>query len=300
MIFENVEKLDTVFFMKLTVSIYNAECCAHFLCFYVASCTYKRLPEFFLEWEKTQTEHSTPLTAIKRHAYICTAVLWVIMIISIAITAFLVLGTNMQDMMLVPLSPDHPHANIMKGVNLTVIAFQNIAWLAPSAFMFMVTNILSQEFNGLTSYIKELGYGDITKIKQTVEPIRRHHQRLCNIVGHADDIFSMQIAVTFSSSFLIACVFMYIMIYHEQPGVDPILLTLIETFWLVISLSRMSMDCVSGAMLNGAVSTYYRYMYRQTSSISRTKSLKSSVSRLVLQMLLPNPLRSGVKSGMKM
>ena len=40
--------------------------------------------------------------------------------------------------------------------------------------------------------------------------------------------------------------------------------------------------------------------YRQISNISRTKSQKWNVSRFVLQLSLPNPLRPGVESIMKM
>ena len=41
-------------------------------------------------------------------------------------------------------------------------------------------------------------------------------------------------------------------------------------------------------------------VYHQTSNISHTKSQNLNVSRLVLQLSLPNPLKPGVKSRMKM
>ena len=40
--------------------------------------------------------------------------------------------------------------------------------------------------------------------------------------------------------------------------------------------------------------------YRQSSNITHTKSQNLNVSHLVLQLSLPNPLKSGVESGMKM
>ena len=42
------------------------------------------------------------------------------------------------------------------------------------------------------------------------------------------------------------------------------------------------------------------YKYRKVSNISRTKSQNLIVSDLVLQLSLPNPLKLGVKSRMKM
>ena len=41
-------------------------------------------------------------------------------------------------------------------------------------------------------------------------------------------------------------------------------------------------------------------LYRQISNIRRTNSQTLNVSRLVLQLSLPNPLKSGIKSRMKM
>ena len=40
--------------------------------------------------------------------------------------------------------------------------------------------------------------------------------------------------------------------------------------------------------------------YRKISNIRRTKSLNFNVSRLVLQLTLPNPMKPGIKSRMKM
>ena len=43
-----------------------------------------------------------------------------------------------------------------------------------------------------------------------------------------------------------------------------------------------------------------RWIYRQISNIRRTNSHKSNVSRLVLQLSVPNPLKPGIKLRMKM
>ena len=40
--------------------------------------------------------------------------------------------------------------------------------------------------------------------------------------------------------------------------------------------------------------------YRKTSCISRNKSQNLNVSRIVLQLSLPNPLKAGVELSMKM
>ena len=129
MIFGNNETLYTSFLLKLLSTIFNAECLAHFVCFYIASCSYKRLPEFFIQWENVQAQFSVSLTSIKRQAYICTAILWIFVIINTGSFAYLVWGTQKNYSVVLPLSSDHPHINIMKVVNLVVGTFQTVAWL---------------------------------------------------------------------------------------------------------------------------------------------------------------------------
>ena len=46
--------------------------------------------------------------------------------------------------------------------------------------------------------------------------------------------------------------------------------------------------------------TAYVYIYHQSSNKSRPKFQNLNVSRLVLQLSLPNPMKPGVKSRMKM
>ena len=251
MVFVTSANFDLFLVLNLTMSIYHIECFAHFICFYVASCRYKRLPEFFIQWEKTQLVYSFPLTSIKHRAYICAAILWITIIIVIAGNSYIIFGTHLQSVILGPVAMDHPQIKLLKIVKIVVAIYLAVAWVAPSMFMFLVAKTLSQEFTRITRQIRD---SDGDKIKEILEPVRRHHQRLCKLVGHADEIFSMQIAVNFAGSFPVMCLFMYIIIYDEQSGPFRIVMILTEIYWLVITFARILMDCISGAMLNVAVS----------------------------------------------
>ena len=250
MVFDTSANFDLLV-MNLTMSIYHIECFAHFVCFYVASCTYKRLPEFFIQWEKAQLVYSFPLISIKRQAYICAAILWIIIIIVIAGNSYIIFETHLQSVILGPVVMDHPQIKILKIAKIVVGIYLAIAWVASSMFMFLVAKILSQEFTGITRQIRD---SDGDKIKEILEPVRRHHQRLCKLVGHADEIFSMQIAVNFAGSFPMMCLVMYVIIYDDQSGLDRMFMILMEIILLVITFARILMDCISGAMLNVAVS----------------------------------------------
>ena len=255
MTFDSNETFDIGFVMKLALNVFNVECFAHFVCFYVASCSYKRLPEFFIEWEKIQSLFSIPLTSIHHQAYIYTAILGMILIVVNGGNGYISWGNaGLQDMMIVPMEVDDPHITIMKVVNLVFCAYQTLAWLTPSIFMHMVAKILSQEFDNITKQLKEIRDSGVIKAQEILESTRRHHQRLCKLVGHADDIFSMQIAVTFCGSFAMVCLGMYICIYSTPAGTSRTLVLIMWSFWLVMGLARILLDCVSGAMLNAAVS----------------------------------------------
>ena len=60
----------------------------------------------------------------------------------------------------------------------------------------------------------------------------------------------------------------------------------------------VSQVIVSAVIQQQGLSQYS--IYRQFSNIRRTQSQNITVSRLVLQLSLPNPMKSGVKLRMKM
>ena len=126
MIFRSDAKLDISFLIEIAMSVYKIESFAHFVCFYVAS--WKTLPEFFIQWEKVQSVYSSPLTSIKRQVYIATAVLWIVMIIFTAASAYFLFGTPLQNLMLITSKTDHPRVDIIKVVKVVSGCFQAFAW----------------------------------------------------------------------------------------------------------------------------------------------------------------------------
>ena len=68
---------------------------------------------------------------------------------------------------------------------------------------------------------------------------------------------------------------------------------------IVTRLDNSGTSCPSCCLQSFHFGTFFR-VYRQTSNISHTKSPKLNVSRLDLWLYLPNPLKQGVESRMKM
>ena len=261
MIFNSDETFDTSLFVKLIMNIFNITSFLHFVCFYGTSCAYKRLPNFFLQWESVHSHFPVTLSSINRQAYIYTAILWFILINVNVASGYLLWGTQIQTGALIELQAHHPHANVLKVFNFVVGIYQSVAWFVPSTFMYIVAKALSHEFVCITRQIRETIDTDVTRIKEILESTRRHHQGLCKIVGQADEIFSMQIAVTFTGSLITVCFIMYIIIYDETPSVNQTLMMMLWIYWMVMGLSRMLTDCISGAMLNAAVSILWNMCY---------------------------------------
>ena len=69
----------------------------------------------------------------------------------------------------------------------------------------------------------------------------------------------------------------------------------------VVTRTSVNALCVNDISESTETHAFVRYGdYRKISNISRTKSSHLNVSRLVLQLSLPNPIKPGVKSRMKM
>ena len=69
-------------------------------------------------------------------------------------------------------------------------------------------------------------------------------------------------------------------------------ISLLFTHWLLAMQYGVTAPHCNGLLLDGT--------HHKISNIRRTKSPNLNVSRLVLQLSLPNPMKPGVKSRMKM
>ena len=73
-----------------------------------------------------------------------------------------------------------------------------------------------------------------------------------------------------------------------------------STVDIILLINHMLMETDRQPTMAEIFNNQPNNIYRQTCNISHTKSENLDISRLVLQLVLPNPLKSGVKSRMKM
>ena len=253
-IFNGNDQFGVELIFKLIFVIWGFETLGHSIGFFVASVSYKRLPELLFEWDKVRSQCGQNIGSLKKQTDICTAVAWLLACLNIAFCTYPTFAYNLQEHVMYPVSmeDDHYKVLVMKIVNLVVESYLIFAWVTPSALLFVVTNALTWEFNYTTQQIRELCQ---KSGKFSLGRIRAHHQKLCNLVDQADDIFSMQIATTFLGSLTLICSILYALINGDDVS---IMERLIQVYWLTTAALKIFTDCVSGARLNNAVSTIYK------------------------------------------
>ena len=256
--FDARDRFGTSLFIKISYCVWSLQCAGHFVASFIACESYHRLPEFFTEWENIRADLSRSMNSINKFAIVCTVILVIFVFANFAFSTYLIFGTTLQDVTLAPWNREYEYLVVIQAVNTVHCIYLSFAWIGSSVLMFIICKILAYEFKQINYRIKDLSRMEPPRHVERLEGLRRHHQNLCNLVANADDIFSMQIAISFTGSLVTACLMIYIIIYDDDPTSSGTLMIVIKGFWICVSLAKVIIDCVSGAILNDGVS-YWDY-----------------------------------------
>ena len=252
LLFSKTDRFGPEFFTKLAYAIWTVETFLHFTSFYVASCVYERLPKFFFEWEKIRNHCPLSNASITRLTNICTAIVWALVVFFTGFNSYLMIFTDSLTMLLSPFPENHPFAMAIRVIDIILEVYLNFAWIAPSALMFVFCRILAIEFNEVKHKVNMLGLKGRLILFRDLEGIRQHHEKLCTLVGCADNLFSIQIVGSFAGSVFMTCLMTYILIVDNFGAV----FTMTQVVHLVTAVMKVMIDCISGAMINEAVSVH--------------------------------------------
>ena len=256
-VFDNKETFGITLFLKMTHCVWLLETLGHYAASVIVCFNYKRLPEYFIEWEKIRPDCALTLNAIKRHANICAAILGSFLFINSILSTYLIFWSNVRDAYLAPWNREDKYVIVIQIINSIQTFYCSLSWFGPSALMFVICKILAYEFKAIQHRIKRLSQDQTDSCEDTLERLRRHHQYLCNLVANADDIFSMQNAISLSCSLVIACFLQYIIVYDDGPQSMEPLVVFTKGFWVCLCFNKVILDCVSGTSLNTAVRYFY-------------------------------------------
>ena len=248
------ETFGVLLFLKMTYCVWSLETLGHYVASLISCLYYKRLPEYFIEWEKIRPDCTLTLNEIKRYATISATILGILLVTNSIFTTYLVFWTNTLDSYLAPWDRGFGYVFVIQVINAIQQFYCTFVWFGPSVLMYIVCKILAHEFHAIQHRIRRITQEQTVPSEDTLERLRRHHQNLCNLVANADDIFSMQIAFSFAGSLVIACFLQYIIVYDDGPNSTKPLIVFIKAFWVAICFTKVSLDCVSGTILNSAVS----------------------------------------------
>ena len=254
MVFNDRDKFGTFLFLKISYCVWSIECVGHYVASFIACECYHRLPEFFTEWEKIRGDFSQSTNYINRFTVVCAVILGTLVFANTVFITYLIFWTSFEDLILVPWNREYKYVVVIQTINMIHYMYLSFAWFGPSVLMFMICKTLACEFKEINNHIRELSRLERCMCVKRFEGLRRHHQNLCNLVANADDIFSMQIAISFTGSLVIACLLIYIIIYGDDPTYGGSMIVAIEGFWVCGALAKVIVDCVSGAILNDGVS----------------------------------------------
>ena len=252
--FDGRDTFGTFLFLKIAYAIWSIECVGHYVASFIACECYHRLPELFTEWEKIRGDFSQSMNYISRFTIVCAVILGILVFANTAFATYLIFWTTFQDVLLAPWNREFKYVIVIQTINVIHCMYLLFAWFGPSVLMFMICKILAYEFKHINNRIRELSRMEPSRCAESLEGLRRHHQNLCNLVANADDIFSMQIAISFTGSLVIACLLIYIIIYGDDPTPSGTMIVVIKGFWVCEALAKVILDCVSGAILNDGVS----------------------------------------------
>ena len=121
-----------------------------------------------------------------------------------------------------------------------------------------MTNLLATEYQLIFKQIQQASQTGSHLFDQGIGDIRRRHWDLSQVVSKVDDIFCAHIALNVIASLLLSCFGLYTVIWNKSFDEDA-LSAITEFSWVPISLAKLTSDCVSGIMLNDAVSILHSH-----------------------------------------
>ena len=106
LIFNRDDQFGVPFIIELATVTWGLEAVFHSIVFFIASRSYKRLPEFLFKWDELRCHCVQSTASLKKQTDICTAVIWLLASLYTAFNIYLIFYTREPDVILYPLTTD--------------------------------------------------------------------------------------------------------------------------------------------------------------------------------------------------
>ena len=240
--------------------VWDIHSLSHFVVFYALSMK-SCLPRFFDKWQGYREAYNIPTGSISRKSTICTVILWVLTTINVVSDAYMtysryVLTTTQEDRSIMYLA-------FLVLVKVLVDAYTVFAWLASSILVLLVCILLVDEFELINKEIKALIKEKPEDFCKGISDLRCRHWELCSIVRKADDSLTVHVGLSIFASLALACLSLCLIIWDPVVSGDSTM-SAITAIWMLLALVKMTTDCVSGILINNAVSDVEEITFRGT------------------------------------
>ncbi len=246
---------DPDLFTKVLVCIWHISCALNSVAFFRAS-YHNHISEFIMEWSLIRHTTTEVLKVARRKTIVFTTVCWLVILANICFTVYGAYFTYVFDYTLLPMKPTHPHIHIYRGVMLVMTLYLSSAWIFPVAFTMLACSILHTEFTTLTKDFLGSASDSTSVSELDVEEHRLRHQQLCRLVGHADNVLSLHLAISFIQGDTVLILLFYNILHHPIILKEPMTLVM-HLFWMVSICVQLFLDAVGPAQVNSAVSMCY-------------------------------------------
>ena len=237
-------------FLKILLINWGIESTAHYAgCAITFACSV-RLPEFFKAWQRLRTPRSRALNCIRKNSWLYVTIALGFVITDLGLFAYAQIWSPQAAKFISPVPVSTPLAHAIIPITIIAAAYMAFAWVAPSLLMNLISHSLTQEFITNSDNLKDLDHSDPTTFAKAIRYVRVRHQKISNLVHKADRIFSLHIAFNFMGSIIAVCLMVYNLIWDPNANYIHIFA---GSFWVIGSLGKIILDCVTGAKLNNAV-----------------------------------------------
>ena len=255
--------------------VWDMHALSHFVIFYVMSLK-SCLSRFCNKWQAYRDTYNIPAGSISRKINICVSFLWMFTSLNVICDAYMTY-TYFQSLDIPEEKGGTSHLVLLMIFTILIDAYTVFAWTVSSALVLLVCILLADEFEIINKEMKQLLRDNREQFYKSIGDLRYRHWELCSVVQKADDTLAVHVGLSIFASLALSCLSLYLIIWDPVVSKDSIM-SAITGIWMFFSLFKMIMDCVSGVLINNAVSIVGKgescyisdVKYRQASNISRT------------------------------
>ena len=213
------------------------------------------LVKFFQTWRELELKGGMLLKSsmIRKNVIICSVLAWSLIALNMFLGGYAFLFTSLFDLALSPLPTNNNYATaIVKSLHVVGLFYHTVSWLMPFSLELLLSIILYQEFSQLARDFKDKINED-GEFVGDLESDRKRFLAISRVVAAVDNSLSLHRASSFTCNIAIICLTLYTMISYNYILRDPAVAAA-HAFWLVASVALCGITCLSGVLINGAVS----------------------------------------------